>query len=127
MSKGVQYKVITSVIRKKISEEAIYSLWSKNRIIIYSCTSGYPVPFNDVCLLEILDIKNKFGDRVKVEETLYVFTSIYPNIYKPIIDLAKHYISINDNQFAMKILTNISNTNNKELEKTIEELVKIIK
>jgi len=38
---------------------------AKNRLIIYSCTSGYPVPFNDVCLLEIINIKNKFEQRVK--------------------------------------------------------------
>ena len=34
-------------------------------MVIYSCTSGYPVPFEDVCLLEILKIKEKFIDRVK--------------------------------------------------------------
>ena len=38
---------------------------AKNRLIIYSCTSGYPVPFEDVCLLEILKIKDQFSDRVK--------------------------------------------------------------
>ena len=38
---------------------------AKNRLIIYSCTSGYPVPFNDVCLLEIIAIKNTFEQRVK--------------------------------------------------------------
>jgi sialic acid synthase len=35
------------------------------RLVIYSCTSGYPVPFNDVCLLEISNLKSKWGDRVK--------------------------------------------------------------
>jgi len=38
---------------------------AKERLIVYSCTSGYPVPFEDVCLLEILKIKEKFNDRVK--------------------------------------------------------------
>ncbi len=38
---------------------------SKNRLVIYSCTSGYPVPFPDVCLLEILKIKEKYIHRVK--------------------------------------------------------------
>ena len=37
----------------------------KNRLVIYSCTSGYPVPFNQVCLLEILRLKNKYEDKVK--------------------------------------------------------------
>ena len=36
-----------------------------NRLVLYSCTSGYPVPFNDVCLLEIVRIKDKFASRVK--------------------------------------------------------------
>ncbi len=38
---------------------------AKNRLVIYSCTSGYPVPFEDVCLLEILKIKENFKNRVK--------------------------------------------------------------
>ncbi|MGO4911493.1 N-acetylneuraminate synthase family protein [Leeuwenhoekiella sp. W20_SRS_FM14] len=38
---------------------------AKNRLVIYSCTSGYPVPFKDVCLLEITRLKEKYGDRVK--------------------------------------------------------------
>lgn len=50
--------------------EAIVSFFeetgvAKERLIIYSCTSGYPVPFEDVCLLEISRFKNDFGDRVK--------------------------------------------------------------
>ena len=35
-----------------------------HRLIVYSCTSGYPVPFEDVCLLEITRIKSKFGSKV---------------------------------------------------------------
>lgn len=38
---------------------------AKNRLIIYSCTSGYPVPFSDICLLEISRLKKKFSARVK--------------------------------------------------------------
>lgn len=34
-------------------------------IVLYNCTSGYPVPFKDVALLEILNLKEKFADRVK--------------------------------------------------------------
>ena len=34
-------------------------------LIIYSCTSGYPVPPEDVCLLEILRLKEEYKDRVK--------------------------------------------------------------
>ena len=50
-------------------EEEIVSLFEKNKraddLVIYSCTSGYPVPFEDICLLEISRLKEKFGSRVK--------------------------------------------------------------
>ena len=35
------------------------------RIVLYSCTSGYPVPFEDVCLLEIEHLRKLHGDIVK--------------------------------------------------------------
>lgn len=38
---------------------------AKNRLVIYSCTSGYPVEFKDVCLLEISRLYKSYGDRVK--------------------------------------------------------------
>lgn len=38
---------------------------AKVRLVIYSCTSGYPVPFEDVCLLEIKRLRETFGERVK--------------------------------------------------------------
>jgi len=50
-------------------EEKIVSLFeNKGRnmdLVIYSCTSGYPVPFEDVCLLEITRLREKFENRVK--------------------------------------------------------------
>ncbi len=53
----------------KEEEEKIVSFFEENnqakRLVVYSCTSGYPVPFEDVCMLEILRIKEKFEDRVK--------------------------------------------------------------
>lgn len=36
-----------------------------HRLVVYSCTSGYPVPFEDICLLEINRIKNAHGAKVK--------------------------------------------------------------
>jgi N-acetylneuraminate synthase len=33
-------------------------------LILYACTSGYPVTFEDICLLEITRLKKSFGDRV---------------------------------------------------------------
>ena len=37
----------------------------KDRVIIYACTSGYPVPFDELCLLEINKLFDSFGDKVK--------------------------------------------------------------
>lgn len=34
-------------------------------LVIYSCTSGYPVPFEDICLGEITRLKNTYGCMVK--------------------------------------------------------------
>ena len=36
-----------------------------NRLVLYACTSAYPVPFKDICMLEILRIKEYFGDKIK--------------------------------------------------------------
>ncbi len=34
-------------------------------LVIYNCTSGYPVPFEDVCLLEITRMKQLYENKVK--------------------------------------------------------------
>ncbi|AOW08126.1 N-acetylneuraminate synthase family protein [Flavobacterium gilvum] len=34
-------------------------------LVIYNCTSGYPVPFEDVCLLDIKLLIDKYADKVK--------------------------------------------------------------
>lgn len=50
-------------------EEQIVSLFEKNNrakdLVIFNCTSGYPVPYEDVCLLEINRMRQKYEDRVK--------------------------------------------------------------
>ncbi len=38
---------------------------AQTRLVVYSCTSGYPVPFNDICLLEINRLYANYGKRVK--------------------------------------------------------------
>jgi N-acetylneuraminate synthase len=38
---------------------------AKNRLVLYNCTSGYPVPYKDVCLLEVSTMREKYGNRVK--------------------------------------------------------------
>lgn len=34
-------------------------------LVIYGCTSGYPVAFEDICLLELVRLKEAYGDRVR--------------------------------------------------------------
>ena len=34
-------------------------------LVLYNCTSGYPVPFEDVCLLDINLLREKYEDKVK--------------------------------------------------------------
>jgi len=50
-------------------EERIVSFfedkYSSDRVVLYSCTSGYPVAFEDICLFEIKRLRDKFADRVK--------------------------------------------------------------
>lgn len=50
-------------------EERIVKLFEKNGrgkdLVIFGCTSGYPVPFSDVCLLELTRLKKIYGGRVK--------------------------------------------------------------
>ena len=53
---------------KKEEEEIVSFFEKKNqgkRLVLYSCTSGYPVPFEDICMLEILRMNEKFKNRVK--------------------------------------------------------------
>lgn len=53
----------------KAEEEQIVSFFeSKNRakdLVIYNCTSGYPVPFEDICLLELKRMREQYEGRVK--------------------------------------------------------------
>ena len=50
-------------------EEAIVDLFVKNGrnkdLVVFNCTSGYPVPYEDVCLLEIKRLIDTFGSTVK--------------------------------------------------------------
>jgi N-acetylneuraminate synthase len=40
-------------------------LGAADRVVLYACTSGYPVPFEQVCLLEITRLREAYGSRVK--------------------------------------------------------------
>ncbi len=50
-------------------EEKLIKLFEDNGrakdVVLYVCTSGYPVPFEDICLLEINRVRELYGDRVK--------------------------------------------------------------
>lgn len=50
-------------------EEKIVSFFEEKHrnqdLVIYNCTSGYPVPFEDICLLEISRLREKYSNRVK--------------------------------------------------------------
>ena len=50
-------------------EEALVRLFERKQrnkdLVLYVCTSGYPVPFEDVCLMEIKRVREQFASRVK--------------------------------------------------------------
>mgnify|MGYP002856898278 CR=1 FL=1 len=50
-------------------EDKIFSFLERkgrlNDTVFYACTSGYPVPVKDICLLEITRLREKFGGKVK--------------------------------------------------------------
>ncbi len=50
-------------------EEQIVQLFEKNGrakdLVLFNCTSGYPVPYADVCLLEISRMRQSYEHRVK--------------------------------------------------------------
>lgn len=54
---------------RQTEEENIIRLFETHnavdRLVLYSCTSGYPVAFEDICLYEISRLKKQFGHRVK--------------------------------------------------------------
>lgn len=53
----------------KEEEEKIVSFFEQKKrakdVVLYNCTSGYPVPFQDVCLLELSRMKKEYASRVK--------------------------------------------------------------
>jgi len=53
---------------KRTEEHEIYDLFHFRErlhdLVLYSCTSGYPVPFEDVCLLEIERLIDTYGESV---------------------------------------------------------------
>ena len=60
---------ISTGMTTKLEIENIFNLIKKKGrnkdLVLYNCTSGYPVPFEDVCLLEILDLVEKYSHDIK--------------------------------------------------------------
>ena len=53
---------------KEEEDQIVTFFESKGRakdLVIYSCTSGYPVDFQDICLYEITRLREKFEKRIK--------------------------------------------------------------
>jgi len=50
-------------------EEKIIKLFIDSKrnkdLVLYACTSGYPVPYDNTCVLEIVKLKEKYGNIVK--------------------------------------------------------------
>lgn len=60
ISTGMTTKNETDVLVNYFTEKG------RNKdLVLYNCTSGYPVPFEDVCLLDINLLKQKYGNQVK--------------------------------------------------------------
>jgi sialic acid synthase len=60
--------ISTGMTTKEETTDLVAFFVSKGRnkdLVLYNCTSGYPVPFEDVCLLDINLLKQKYGDTVK--------------------------------------------------------------
>lgn len=60
---------ISTGMTTKDEIEDLVSLFKKHNrnkdLVLYNCTSGYPVPFEDVCLLDINVLIEKYGNEVK--------------------------------------------------------------
>merc|ERR1719454_1907272 len=61
---------ISTAMTTKEEIEGIVQFWEEKgqakRVVLYNCTSGYPVPFEDVCMLEIRYLHETYKDRVKL-------------------------------------------------------------
>jgi sialic acid synthase len=60
--------ISTGMTTKNETDELVAFFTEKGRnkdLVLYNCTSGYPVPFTDVCLLDINLLIEKYGNKVK--------------------------------------------------------------
>ncbi|MEL7445906.1 MAG: N-acetylneuraminate synthase family protein [Pseudomonadota bacterium] len=62
-----QIQLSLGMTTKEEEEQIVAFFEEKGRakdLLLYACTSGYPVEFDELCLLEIVRLKEKFGHRV---------------------------------------------------------------
>lgn len=60
--------ISTGMTTKGEADDLVNFFIEKGRnkdLVLYNCTSGYPVPFEDVCLLDINLLIEKYGNKVK--------------------------------------------------------------
>lgn len=60
--------ISTGMTTKDEIEDIVNFFGNRGRskdLVVYNCTSGYPVPFDDICLLDILRLKEKYSEKVK--------------------------------------------------------------
>lgn len=60
--------ISTGMTTKSEIEDLVNLFKRKNRnqdLVLYNCTSGYPVPFDDVCLLDINKLNEAYSNDVK--------------------------------------------------------------
>lgn len=65
---GGEIHISLGMTTRREEERLIRLFEDKKRngdLVVYACTSGYPVAFQDVCLLEIRRIGETYGDRIK--------------------------------------------------------------
>lgn len=60
----MSFGMTTRAEEKEIIEFFEHNSRAKD-LVLYSCTSGYPVPFEDICLLELTRMRETYANRVK--------------------------------------------------------------
>lgn len=55
---------MTTIDEQDSIMELFRALGVSHRVVLYSCTSGYPVPHDDICLLEISRLKQRYGGEI---------------------------------------------------------------
>ncbi|OGV50014.1 MAG: N-acetylneuraminate synthase [Lentisphaerae bacterium GWF2_44_16] len=65
---GGEIHIALGMTSRKEEEELVSFIEKKNRIkdtVLYHCISGYPVPFDNMSLMEIVRLKKTYGGKVK--------------------------------------------------------------